>query len=393
LNRRSFVSTLAGLPAVAAALQEHDPATASHASRAAAFEAVSKTSRQLLDRRDDGRTAGLCIAVAVDQTIAYSESFGYADLEWRLPVARTTRFRIGSVAKLLTSIGLGVLVERGEIDLDASIERYAPYPVRGKVVTIRQLAAHTAGIPQYGDGLPPDANVPPGADPAFYARDAAVHRYPSLTAAIGKYRDRPLLFEPGTRYHYSSFGWNLIGAAIEQVTGRLFVDFMRENVLEPVGMAHTVEDDSQRIIPERTGFYSAQPDGSFVNAPHVDNSDVYPGGGYLSTAEDLVRLGLALRRGKPITPTTWAVLREPIELRDPQNPDRRSGLGWRTKKVADREVAGHSGRHLGCQAMFGMTEGPLPLTYAILANCTTPKSQQNVDAVIENEIVARMVRG
>src|SRR5579883_1591101 len=98
---------------------------------------------------------GLAIAVAIDGRIVYEEGFGFADLEQRVPVWPSTKFRIGSVSKPLTAVGLMRLVEAGKLDLDAPVQKYVPqFPDKGSPITARMLAGHLAGIRHYrGDEM------------------------------------------------------------------------------------------------------------------------------------------------------------------------------------------------------------------------------------------------
>ena len=100
-----------------------------------------------MDRAGD---PGLALAVAVDGKIVYSEGFGYADLEQRVPIWPTTKFRIGSISKPLTAVGLMELVQAGKVDLDAPVQKYVPsFPDKGAVITVRMIGGHLGGIRHY----------------------------------------------------------------------------------------------------------------------------------------------------------------------------------------------------------------------------------------------------
>src|SRR5512134_1490923 len=137
---------------------------------------------------------GAQIAVSRDGRTIWSRSFGCADLELDVPVGPDTRFRIGSVSKPLTAAAIGRLVEDGRLDLDAPVQRYVPdFPKKAWPITTRQLAGHLAGIRHYeGD--------------EFLIRD----HYATVHAGLAIFEKDALLFEPGTKFSYSSYGWNLI---------------------------------------------------------------------------------------------------------------------------------------------------------------------------------------
>jgi serine beta-lactamase-like protein LACTB len=224
------------------------------------------------------RIPGVQVAVAVNGSIVWSEGFGYADLERKVPVTNETQFRIGSVSKPLTAAAVALLYERGTLDLDAPVQRYVPsFPDKGHPITTRQLGGHLAGIRHYRDG-------------EFLLN----RRYPSVREGLAIFRDDPLLFPPGTQFSYSSYGWNLISAVVEGASGQDFLTYMRRNVFDPLGLVHTAPDRADSLIPERTHFYERGAADQLRSAPAVDNSYKWAGGGFLSTAEDVVRFGSAL---------------------------------------------------------------------------------------------------
>src|SRR5215475_16058517 len=152
---------------------------------------------------------GFNVAVAIDGKIVYSEAFGYADLEQRVPAWPITKFRIGSVSKPLTSAALMKLVEQGKIDLDAPIQKYAPtFPDKGAVITARLLAGHLGGIRHYKDG----------------EVDNQKH-YDNVVDGLERFKDDPLVVPPGTKFSYSSYGFNLLSAVMQGAAGKPFLAY------------------------------------------------------------------------------------------------------------------------------------------------------------------------
>ncbi len=241
---------------------------------------------------EDSEIPGLAICISVKGEIAWSQGFGYADLEHKVPVyPDRTRFRIGSISKPLTAAGLGILLDQGRIDLDVPIQDYVPYfPEKDFTVTTRQVAGHIAGIRHYKN--------------QEFLSDK---RYNAVREGLEIFMNDPLLFEPGTDYFYSSYGFNLLSAVIEGASGRDFLPFMHENIFRPLGMTSTVEDLTDSIIPDRAGPYSMNY-GQITNAPFVDNSYKWAGGGFLSSAGDLVKFGNAMLSDTLITLETIAEL-------------------------------------------------------------------------------------
>ena len=241
---------------------------------AAARENANQQGREWLGRG----IPGLALAVAVDGKIVYSEGFGYADLEARVPVWPTTKFRIGSISKPLTATALMELVEAGKVDLDAPVQKYVPsFPDKGAVITVREVAGHLGGIRHYqGDEF-----------------EIQKH-YGSVLEGLKIFENDPLVAPPGTKFSYSSYGYNLVSAVVESAAGEEFLSYMQGHVFTPLGLAHTAADQNTQIVEQRSRFYELAKDGHAENAPYVDNSYKWAGGGFLSTAEDLVRFGSGL---------------------------------------------------------------------------------------------------
>lgn len=317
------------------------------------------------------RIPGLAIAVAKEGAMLWSEGFGFANLELQAPVTPHTRFRIASISKSLTATCVMRLAEAGKLDLDAPLRRYLPaYPRSGGAITVRQLASHRSGIVHYSD------------------EDMinTVH-YPTMSAALARFKDRPLASTPGTRYLYSSFGYNLIGAVVESVTHQDFPAAMQACVLDPLSLQGTVPDQYRAVIENRTAFYEIDSRGVVSNAPAVDNSDLWPGGGYLSTAEDLVRFANAVVFGDFLRPQSRQAMLTPL----PENVSEQQfyGLGWSTRTANGMTIVGHSGAHFGATTRLSVYREPR-LAVAILTN-VSPEGESDLDARLK-ELADRIAR-
>ena len=118
--------------------------------------------------------------------------------------------------------------------------------------------------------------------------------YDNVLEALKIFENDSLVAPPGTKFSYSSYGFNLLSAVIESASGEPFLAYMQEHVFTPVGLVHTTADQNTLIVEERSRFYELAKTGATENAPYVDNSYKWAGGGFLSTAEDLVRFGSAM---------------------------------------------------------------------------------------------------
>jgi len=276
---------------------------------------------------------GLSVAVGVDGEIVWAEGFGWADLEKREPVAARMRFRIGHVSKALTSAAVGILLETGQLRLDDEIQTYVPdFPRKEWPITLRQLMGHTSGIRHY-------------TSEEDYTPSAHCER---ASEGLQRFADHPLLFEPETRYGYSTFGWILVSAAVEAAAGEPLLAFMRRRVLEPLGMTDTTMDAGNAPMPDRVTFYyprfSGDPSSGSEPTRPADYSCFSGAGGFLSTPTDLVRFGIALGDRGLLKRSTVAQLQMPQLLASGQKTE--YGLGWTLQTVPlagePTPMAGHS---------------------------------------------------
>jgi serine beta-lactamase-like protein LACTB len=298
----------------------------SSATRAAAIEHARAVAKDWLARG----IPGFAVAVAIDDMIVYSEGFGYADLEQRVPAWPTTKFRIGSVSKPLTSAGLMLLVEQGKLDLDAPIQTYVPsFPDKGTVITARMLAGHLGGIRHYKEGEPENQK-----------------HYDTVVEGLERFQNDPLVAPSGTKFSYSSYGYNLLSAAMEAASGKNFLNYEQEHVFTPLGLRSTVADQPSEIIEERARFYSPAKGNQRVNAMYVDNSYKWAGGGFLSSPEDLVRFGSALLQPGFLKAESLKLLFTPQKTKD--GVETNYGMGWFIGKAkSGQRIYEHSGGSVG----------------------------------------------
>jgi len=318
----------------------------------AEYAAIVAQERTLMCERLATRIPGVQVAVAVNGKLAWSEGFGYADAERKRPVTRETQFRIGSVSKPLTAAAVALLYQQGKLDLDAPVQRYVPsFPDKGYPITTRQLAGHLAGIRHYKDR-------------EFFLN----RRFATVLDGLTIFQDDSLLFPPGTRFSYSSFAWNLISAVVEGASGDDFLHYMSAHVFRPLGLAHTAPDRTDSLIPGRTQPYDRDSGGSYRIAPAVDNSYKWAGGGFVSTAEDLVKFGSALLEPGFLKPETLDLLF--TSQRTSAGEETGYGIGFFvTTDSLGHRWAFHGGGAVGGTAVFGLDRDS-HVVVAILTNLT-----------------------
>ncbi len=347
---------LAPLPSVRIALAAAAAVLCGTAAAAAQGlqDAIASSRAAFQQYVDESTTPGISVAVTMGDELVWAEGFGLACVEHDVPVTTSTLFRAWSIAKPLTAAAVGLLHERGQLDIDAPIRTYVPsFPDKGHPITTRQLGGHRAGIPHYG---PDDLTN--------------LVAYGSMLEALDKFRDRPLLFEPGTEFAYSTFGYNLIGAVVESAAAMPFLEFMESEVFRPLGMTNTRADRYREVIPDRSCFYEVSESGTLTTAPFTDNSDLWPGGGFLSTPSDLVTFGAGLLGGDLLQPETVELLWTPMGAADVFGMD--YGLGWYVRQPDEPgggRVLMHPGGHYGGTALLIVREQPR-LVLAIMANAS-----------------------
>lgn len=292
--------------------------------------AVDSAQKMILEAWHEHKFPGMAVAAAAEGQLIWSDAVGFADLEQRVPMWPHSRFRIASISKPITAAAAAKLYSQGQLDIDASVQQYVPdFPQKRWPVTTRQLGAHLGGIRSYRPGemlsAVPYATVSDGLD--IFAADTLMH-------------------EPGTRFLYSSYGWNLISAVIEGATGASFLDHMRQEVFLPLEMLDTVADHPDKLIAHRVRFYIRNEEGLLLNAPFVDNSYKWAGGGFVSTPIDVVQFGIAHLTSTFLDDTAKGLLFS--EQRTNTGEPTGYAFGWNVEmRVDDLRYFSHRGGAIG----------------------------------------------
>lgn len=287
-------------------------------------DAVRRLSAFIETEMKAQRVPGMSVGIVYGD-FTWSAAFGYADLENQVPARAESSYRMASVSKPMTAAAVMRLVEQGKIDLDAEVQTYVPdFPRKAHPVTIRQLLQHLGGISHYKN----------------YAAEGRFREHKNTKEALDVFKDFDLVAEPGTRYSYSSYGYNLLGAVVEGACKCRFGDFMTEQVWTPLGMTDTRMDDPRAIIPNRVRGYTLA-DGKLVNSEYVDISSRFGGGGSRSTVIDMLKFITGLSDGKLLK-------RETVETMWTGGVTKggsatRYGLGFALAPQNGRFQAGHNG--------------------------------------------------
>lgn len=324
---RPFASlSLAGF-ALSAVVSAQPAATA----RAMADREPAVLSRLADDWRVGVNVPGLSAALVQGDQIVWAQGFGIADVEQGVMVRPESVFRIASISKPITAVAVMQLVERGLVSLDDPVQKYVPaYPRKPQgEIRIRHLLTHTSGIRHYR-----------GNEFSF------AESFPTFDRAIAVFRNDPLEFAPGERYLYSTYGYNLLQGVIEQVTGRSFDEYLRSAIFGPAGMTTTFLERPQEIVRHRVRQYvrGATPF-SWLNAPYVDLSVKWAGGGLIATAMDIARFDIALNQGKLLRADTLERMYTSARLTNGNQTG--YGLGWMVNQQGTRLFVAHSGGAMG----------------------------------------------
>ncbi|MEO0573673.1 MAG: serine hydrolase domain-containing protein, partial [Bacteroidota bacterium] len=272
-------------------------------------------------------------------------------------------FRVASISKCITGLALGKMVEEGILHWDDSFYKYVPhYPKKKYDFTLRQLASHTAGIRGYR------------------GKEFALNQPYSIEKGIGVFKNDPLLFEPGKGYMYNSFDFVLLSLAMQKASGIPFEEYVKKEVLNPLGMrtTYTPLEISNQLDLNISEFYSKRTSG-FSKAIEVDNFYKLAGGGYLSTSEDIAKMGQVIMEKQHLKKESYDQLFLPQIINGTATY---YGIGFQVSQDAQgKSFIGHVGNSVGAYTNFFVYPKE-QVVISILMNCTDPSVQDKLDKVI-----------
>jgi len=244
-------------------------------------EAIQAFEEFVAEQMAVDKVPGLSVGFMKDDYV-WAKGFGYADLENMVPAKAESSYRLASVTKTITAIAILQLAETGKINLYAEVQTYVPYFPRKKwPVTVRQLLGHLGGISHYKND----------------AREGHIKEPMNTKHALAIFQDFDLVAEPGSRYNYSSYGFNLLGAVIEGASGESYGDYIKKHIFEPLDMKNSRMDNPLDLIPNRVrGYWIIN--NTLKNSEYVDVSSRFAGGGTRSTALDLIKYCQGIISGK-----------------------------------------------------------------------------------------------
>jgi CubicO group peptidase (beta-lactamase class C family) len=296
------------------------------------------------------KVPGVSVAVATSNQLCWSKGFGMADLENSVPARASTVYRIASISKSITAVAVMQLVEKGRLNLEAPIRQYVPaFPEKPWPITCRQLLSQQSGVRHYRDA----------------SETGSTRHYWNLADALSLFKNDPLVFTPGSRFGYSSYGYLLLGLAVERASGKRFIPYLNENIFKPAGMGHTRADDVFEVIPNRARGYRRTRAGEIQNCVLMDSSYKIPGGGLLSTVGDLAQFATALNRGALVRTGSAKALFTRQRLTTGRLTN--YGLGWYIRERDGMLLAYHNGAQPGASTILLLMPSS-QVAVAMLAN-------------------------
>jgi CubicO group peptidase (beta-lactamase class C family) len=291
----------------------------------AAVGALAQTPVQKIDSLVDawakqGRFNG-SVLVAKGGQILMSKGYGLANIEQDVPNKPNTKHRLGSITKQFTAVAILQLAEQGKLKLDDPVSKYyEDAPASWAPITIHHLLTHTSGIKNY--------TAQPDYGPKMREKTTA-------KAIVDRVKDKPLDFEPGSKWSYSNTGYTLLGYIIEKVMGGSYADYLKKNVFSVADMQDSGYDSETAIIKNRATGYSVSPDGKMTNSAFIDMSVPHAAGALYSTVEDLYRWDRALLSDKLLSAKSKELMYTPVK--------NNYGYGWMIEDWSGHKMIGHGG--------------------------------------------------
>ena len=264
--------------------------------------------------------------------IEYSKGFGYADIEQKINInPKNSIFRIGSFSKTLAGTALMKMYEENKIEIDSSVGLYIKdLPADKKNITLRQIAGHMSGIRHYRDGDDMNLNL----------------NYENTFDALNIFINDSLLFDPGTKYSYSTHAWTLLSLAMEKAYGENFIELMKNEILNPLQLDKTFAEEIDLKLKEKVSFYEKNDFGDIALCPNVNNSWKWAGGGYVSTTQDIANFTWKVLYTDFLLPETVKEMTNSQKL--PNDEKTNYGIGWRIRyDDKDNQYLGHTGGSVG----------------------------------------------
>ena len=281
------------------------------------------------------------VLIARDGQILVSKGYGPANREWNIPNRPETKFRLGSVTKQFTAMGILILANQGKLKLDDTLDKFLPQFPNADKIKIHHLLNHTSGVQSYN---------------RVKDYGQRLIREMSIQEVIDWFKEEPPVGEPGEKFVYSNSGYVLLAAIIEKISGKSYEEFLKANIFKPLGMFATGQDVFERILPNRAHGYTIY-EGKLYQAPYRNMPFTSGAGSMYSTVQDLYKWVQAVINGKLISPELKTKMFTPGK--------RNYGYGWFIRDAFQRKLVEHAGAINGFGAQVQIFEADKVVVIAL----------------------------
>ena len=345
MKKRAHLANAKSLQACLLCLLALTPASAAGQQKTLSPEKRAAIEKAVSSFMSANSVPGVGAAVVLEGEPVWSAGFGMSDLEDFAPATSSTLFRLGSISKPITAVAVLQLYEGGKLDLDAPVQKYCPvFPKKDWPITARELLGHLGGIRHYNEDGKGD--IP---------EDSARH-FSSMEESLHIFAADPLVAKPGAKFNYSTYGYTLLGCVLEGAASEKYLDFVRKNVFQPAAMEQTQADDFFAVIPHRTRWYHKDKSGLVHNAGVLDSSYKIPGGGLISSADDMARFEAAILADRLIKRATRELMWTSLKTEDGKPTG--YGLGWGILDKFGVHIVAHTGGQQGTSGLRDSTRAP-----------------------------------
>src|SRR6266446_294064 len=328
----------------------------------------------------DKQLPAFSIALVDGNEIVWAQGFGYQDPEHKIPATAHTIYRVGSVSKLFTDIGIMQMVEAGKINLDAPVSQYIPdfhpqNPFR-EPITLRELMSHRSGLlrePPVGNYFDPDG--------------------PTLEATVRSINSTELVYPPGSHTKYSNAGIAVVGYTLQQLNHRLFPEYLKQAVLAPLGMKESAFAPETQLIRNLAKADMWSYDGLTFPAPTFELG-LAPAGCMYSTVTDLGQFlsvifdGGRGAKGQVIKPETLAQMWTPQFAKPGEKTG--FGIGFHITNLEGCKSVGHGGAIYGfATELEGLPEERLGVAVVAAKDCANAVVNEIARAALAQMLAVR----
>jgi len=295
-------------------------------------------------------------------SVLFQKGYGMANYELDVPNGPETRFHIASISKAFTAAAILLLEEHGKLSTLDSVSKHLPGYPNGDKIRLEHLLTHSSGIPNVN-------NFPEYGRESFFPHSTA--------AVVAMFRDKPLEFEPGTRFNYSNSNYNVLALIIETVSGQSYGEFLKANIFDPLGLLSTIHDgDASALIRNRATGMEPQGLRGLKLAPQIDWSIKTGNGSLVTTASDLAKFARAIFEGQLLRPVSLAKVMKASQL---------FPYGWTDRERSHRKIKGFGGRSPGFVSSldYVLDDGTC---IVVLSNSYSPVTQDPIAPAV-NAIV------